>query len=296
MENNKQEDLDMISVIRGIQKLIFSFFNSIVWFTNFNIKKIFILLIFVIIGASISFGVFMTQRPYFTSHCTIAHSRFENYYCAEMITSLNFYLNEYNDNAELAKIFNISTEYSKAVKAFKYLPLIPGNTKMTSDSVTILLPFKVEIEVFDNSALDTLQKGLINYLEANDYGQLRKEVDRYTLEKSEQFISKELEQVDSLKRIIKEAVLPRYKMTGVVIGQPLDPVSVHNKALQLAEARLLINKKKLLNESFELVVGFAKKPMYANPSKYIFLGIGSLSGYLLGLLILLFGHAKKNLK
>lgn len=296
MENNKQEDLDMISVIRGIQKLIFSLFNSIVWFFEFNIKKIFGLLLFVLIGAGISFGIYMTQKPYFTSHCTIAHSRFENYYCDELITNLNSYLNEYNDNAELAKIFNISTEYAKSVKAFKYLPLIPGTTKSTSDSVAILLPFKVEIEIYDYSSLDTLQKGLINYLESNEYGQLRKEADRSAYEKSEQIIIKELEQIDSLKRIVKDAILPRYKMTGVVIGQPLDPVSVHNKAIQLAEARLLINKKKALNESFELVVGFSKKPSHSNPKKLIFLGIGGISSYLLGLLVFLFRHAKKNLK
>jgi hypothetical protein len=286
MENNKQEDLDMLYVLRSINKGIGRFFRSIVWLFEFSLKNFRTLALFIIVFVALCLGIYLLKKPYYRSQLSISHIRFENDYCYEMVESLDSYITG-NENPALAERLSISKNDAAKVQSIKYKPLNENIASRFIDSVSVLLPFKVEVEVYDNSVLDTLQKGILKYLESNRYATKIKEIEKQVLEKTEQRLEKEITEIDSLKKIVNAGIVPRSSGNGIIFGEPLDPVLIYKRGMDLYEKKTFIAKKKLLNNSFEVIIGFGKSPKRANYGKVFYIGIGLLGGYLIGLLWLL---------
>jgi hypothetical protein len=286
MENNTQEDLDLLFVLKSIKKGILNLFRGIIWLIEFSTKHILALVVFMAIAISISLGFYYLKKPYYTSALSIAHIRFDNDYCYEMITNLNSYINVNNNNKELAEKLSIGINYAKEIKDIKYKTLNNIIARRYADSMSVMLPFLVEVEVYDNEILDTLQKGILSYLEANEYATKRKLLEKESLDKIEQRMHAEIREMDSLKKIVSQSIIPRSTGNGIILGEPIDPVAVYKKAMESYEKLLMINRKQVLNNSFEITIGFAKSSKIAGLGKLWYYLIGSLVGYTIGILFL----------
>jgi len=290
MEDKKQEDLDMLYVLRSIKNGILNIFRSIIAVFEFSIKNIKTLLLFIVVFTALFLGIFFLQKPYYTSTLSISHIRVENDYCYQMITNLNGYIDN-KSNYGLAQQLGLDPRMAEKIISIKYLSLNENIAIRFTDSVSVMLPFKVKVEVYDNSILDSLQNKILNYLETNEYAQTRKELEKLSLEKTEKRIDTELVEIDSLKRLVNKGIIPRSTGIGIILGEPIDPISVYKRGMELYEKKLLISKKKQLNNSFELMVGFTKSPKTSNSGGLLYALIGILSGYVIGMLWL----AKKHL-
>lgn len=282
MQENKHEEVDLLYVIRSIKMGIQSLYNLIIWFIDFSFKKFWTLLLFVAAGGAIGGAYFLVKTPYYKSQMTISHSRLENDYCYEAIANLNSGIRESTANEELAHNLGVSYECAKKVKSISYRHLNTKIAEKYGDSVHVMLPFKVEAEVYDNSILDSLQLGILNYLESNPYATHRKNARRLNLDKTEERLDREILAVDSLKRIVDKSVVPQSSGTGIILGEPINPVLVYELALKLYRQKLDINERKAFNNSFDLVVGFPKNPV-SGKGKIFFITLGGLIGYVVGL-------------
>lgn len=287
MENNKQEDLDLIWVLKGIQKLINRFFNLIFWLIDLSIKKFFHLALFMIAGFGIGLGISLMEKPYYSSQLIVAHSRLENDYCSEMINNLNSTIIQKTDNAALSDALNISTRCARAVKSFSFVNLRRLELKEKVDSLFLLKPFKIEVEVYNNESLDTLQKALLNYLESNEYAASRKKSDEEILYKIEQKLINENKQIDSLKMLVNKGIVPQTTGNGIILGEPINPITVYKQSMELYEKQMNIKHRIAFNNSFEAVVGFSKNPMPKNNFKSLYTFWGVLIGYLIGMIYLI---------
>lgn len=287
MENNRQEDLDMLSLIGSFKKAIGAFFKGIAWLIQFSFTNIKTLFVFMIIFAGLCFGFFLTTKPYYKSELTINHIRFENDYCHTMILNLNSYLDENSNNKLLAEKLNIDINYAKEVKNIEYKSANTHIEKRYEDSVHVILPFIVEVEVYSNDLLDSLQKGILNYLEENEYATKRKEIENSNLSKVSDRIETEILEIDSLKKLVSQSVLPRSTGSGIIFGEPIDPVRVFYRGLELYEKKLTVDKNKKLNNSFEVLVGFSKNAKRSSSGKMLYIFIGLMTGYVIGLLFLI---------
>lgn len=283
MEDKRQEDLDMLYLLKSIRKGIMNLFKSIGWLLRFSLKKAFYLSIFIIAGMLALFGIYSLQTPYYSSELIISHTRFENDFCAAMIDNLNSYLNGSRNNASIASKLQLSEKEAATLKSLKYSTVNKTLTKKFADSLFVFLPFKVEVEVYDNNVLDNLQKGILNYLEANDYATKRKGIEMEALLQTEEKITAEIKEIDSLKQLINQSIVPRSTGTGIILGEPIDPVSVYRRGFELHEKQMLLRKKRELNNSFEVIVGFIKRPSPANFGILFYLLTGGVAGYVIGI-------------
>jgi hypothetical protein len=149
----------------------------------------------------------------------------------------------------------------------------------------VILPFKVEVEVDNISVLPELQKGIVNYLENNEYASKLKEIDKTSLRQIEVKLDKDLNNLDSLKRILEKSIVPQNTGNGIILGEPINPITVYDISLKLYEKKLQISNKQKMNNSFNVMVGFAESKSNGKGKVYFIL-IGILIGYFAGLLFL----------
>ena len=286
MEDKKHEDLDLIFVLKTMKNGIFGIIGGLQSILNFTLKKALGLALFAALGVTLSLGYFFVRKPYYTSEFSVSHVRFENDYCAEMLNNLNSYIHESTENTDLAEKLKIDPKTSKEVKSIAYKTLNQNIAKRFADSLSVILPFKVELEVYDNSVLPVLQTSILNYLESNEYALKIKEAEKQSLDNIEIRLNKEIKEIDSLKQIVNQSIVPRSTGNGIILGEPIDPVTVYKRSLDSYEKLMRLQMKKEFNNSFHLIVGYSKNSKPAGHGKLWYIGIGILSGYLVGLLIL----------
>jgi hypothetical protein len=181
---------------------------------------------------------------------------------------------------------------AQQIQNIEYAPLNENIEKRFADSVSVLLPFKVLVEVYELEILDTLQIAILNYFESNEFALTRKKLEHDEFNKTEERVKKEIIEIDSLKQLVSKSIVPRGTGSGIILGEPIDPVLVYRRGLELFERQLQLSKKQTLNDSFELMVGFNKSAKRADLGIELYIFLGLLFGYISALLWLV--RAKTN--
>lgn len=293
MENTKQEDLDIISLIKSVNNGINSFFQRVLWVFQFSLKHFFMLLLFVCLGIGLFTGLYFLKKPVYKSAMSLSHTRVENDYCYQMIKNLDNSIDgETND--KLAAELGLNPELAKQIISLEYFPLNENISRRFADSVRVLLPFKIVAEVYDTSVLDSLQKCLFNYLEYNDYAQKLKKLDDEALLLTQKRLANDIHSIDSLKSIVERAIIPRSQGNGIILGEPINPVDIYRESVSLFEKQIFVTKALKSNDTFEIRVGFPKFTKRSDVSPLVYGIIGIVLGYLVGFAVLLRRERKKN--
>lgn len=280
--NKSEEEINLLSIFSIVKNRFIYFLQFIKELISFSIKNIKTLLIFIILGVSISVGLFTLKKTVYISDLTISHSRLNNGECYAMINTLT----KIRDNASsndtiLAEKLGIEAKMAKEIKSISCKALNEALEKNYKDSAFVLLPFKIEVNVYSTSILDSLQKGILNYLESNEYVSKRKKINREYLDKFEERIKEEIIAIDSLKIIVDKSIIPRSNGNGIILGEPIDPVKVYQTGMELYKSQLNINEQKELNNSFEIIVGFS--PAIPASSLFLYIITGFITSLILGL-------------
>lgn len=284
MEEKKHEEVDLASVARGLKSIFIQLGRAISKLSRYTWENLEPIMLFTIVFALLFFGLAFTKPPFYNSIASFAHMRLNNDYVFQMINNLRFHLDEKNGNEKLGEVLKLDKEAAKAVKTIVYRPINVEFTRKHKDSVRVLLPFEIAVEVYDNSILDTLEGAILNYLENNPYALRRRTLDEQTLEDAERRIDHELKQIDSLKHVVSDAILPRAQGNGIILGEPVDPVRVSERATTLYELKQDLQRRRRLNNSFEVMVGFTADERIVGPRKGFYTLFGGILGYLTGLL------------
>lgn len=283
---SRHEEVDLLFVIRSIKKGIRNFTDFIGWMFSFTLKHFVVFILCVGFGLAIGYFLFTLKKPYYRSEFTTSHIRFENGYCSEMIDNLNSYVNDGGNNEGLAQVLNIDVNVANQVRCFHYKPFNERISKLYADSVSVLLPFKVEVEVYNNEILSKLQNSILNYLESNTYAQQLKEIEKKSLDLVEKRFIDEITEIDSLKQQVNKSIIPRASGSGVILGEAIEPVLIYKRAMDSYDRLMDVKKRKELNESFQLVIGFTKNNVVAGLGKKSYLAVGAIIGYFAGMLFL----------
>jgi hypothetical protein len=284
MQTNSSGEIDLLTIITSLKNKISAFFRIIGRLTSFSLKNATVLLTFVIVCGAISLGLFFSKKKVYASELVMSHTRLNNNECYLLVNALGD-LCENSNYKQLASRLNSSIKVAQQLKSISHSPLNQGLEDLRRDSSDVILPFKIGVKVFDADVLDSIQYGLWHYLETNEYALKRKSMNDVYLNKFEEKIKKELVEIDSLKQVVNESIVPRGKGQGIILGEPIDPVKVYQSSIDLYKVQLNVNQQRELNNSFEVLVGFSPALAINSIADYILYGI--LTGLLFGLLWLL---------
>lgn len=211
-------------------------------------------------------------------------------YCSILLKNLNKLKGE--KNILLAQQLKIDNEAAGDIQSISMSTM--RDTFLIDKRDSTISLFKITLTLKSIQHLDTIQWGLVNYLENTDYAIKRKEAKRKALEAMNANLNYKLQGLDSLKKIINSSIIPRSEGKGIILGEPIDPVSVYQAEVSYFREQLSIDQALATIDNIEVIQPFLKLS-HTNYPRYNWLMAWSFLSSLVvaSLVVLLFGKRTK---
>lgn len=224
---------------------------SISYLFRLAFRNIRIVVLFAIVGVGISIiNFYLIERPKYKTSLILVSNLLSDEFCGSLIETLHELSKEKN-YAMLSEKLDLPLDITMNISRIKYLKYQAAAPKDTM----IGSPFSIQVVVYDNTILDTLQASLITYLENNEYALKRKSVRNAVLL---DFSAKMEQDLADLDTIVKKASVG-------LITSGLDPIETYKKVISVHYEKFLMKEKIALLNNFEVISGFTKFKKPSSP-------------------------------
>lgn len=229
-------------------------------------------------------------RYYSTKAIFVSHT-LDATICSSILGSLSELAGKEKNVDVLSRTLNIPASSARSIYSIQAEVMTDTLYLRKYDSFPSV--FTVRLIVDDNRTIPSIQTGIQHYLENNEYAAKRKKAKINMLELQNSSYESKLKSLDSLREIVNNSVQPRSTGTGIILGEPIDPVSVY-KAQDSFYKDLLRNREKIaLSENIEVIQPFLE-PAHSNYPNFLRLLLLVLSvSLLVALLIFPFSRLGK---
>ena len=255
---NKNDEIDVTDLV----------VNSV----NSFKKNFWMIVVFVGLGIATGVAYYVMSTKVYESKMIISSKILTESYCQTLFSNANRYIVEGNVQMA-AKQLHISESTASKIVSLEVTAL----TKVQSADSKESERFLITAEVLDRAILAELQKGIITYLESNDFAKIRVEQNKAYYKQMIATVEKEIADMEDFKtRIFKGDFFQNAK--GNVM---FDPTAVNTKILELTEKKITYQNSLEIVNSVELIDGFTQFQKQARPKLSL-----SVTGGLVGGLVL----------
>jgi len=173
-------------------------------------------------------------------------------YCSILLQNLNKIKGE--NNLILARQLKINNEAASDIQSIGMSNM--RDTFLIDRKDSMLSLFKITLNLKSTRHLDTIQWGLVNYLENNEYAIKRKEAKRKSLLAMKENLNYKLQGLDSLKKIVNSSIIPRSEGKGIILGEPIDPVSIYQAEISYFREQQTIDQALATIDNIEIIQPF----------------------------------------
>ena len=257
-------------------------------FIRFNLRNQKTILLFVFTGI-ISVILFQNLKPAYYETQAICMSGISEYERIEQLEELSqraavdlinyLQINIANkDFSELSTLLGLPKDITEKVKYIEAEQLYQQDM---NEKFYALNKFEVRLTVFDNTIIDDVQEGLINYFDQNDF---IKDYHRMYINSNNRLIEEINKEIGILSQIRVEGAKNNLDLSSVNIISGKDDKTLSNQIISLAQLKEEINTNNFLLKPLFFVQDFAK----TNKTERDILLWGLVGGFisfLLGLLV-----------
>lgn len=204
-------------------------------------------------------------------------------YCVTLLDNLNE-LRRPGNIPTLAKELNISTDAAWEIKGISSVALPKDSFALEKRDSSMSL-FSITLTMQNMSKLEEIQKGLISYLENNEY--IRKRKAERTRSWQLQIAELELRRksLDSLRIIVSNSITPRSQGQGIILGEPINPVSIYQAEMGYLKERLYLESNLATIDHIEVLQPFFKLNEYNSPDYDKYLKYAFVASFLFAMLV-----------
>lgn len=243
-----------------------------------------LIVLFFILGSALGLAYFYSSKKIFENKMIISSDILTASYSRVLFETVNKHLGE-GDSKRIASAFNISEDDAKQISSLK----IENLTKADADALKETDRYLITAEVYDQSILPELQRGLISYLENNEFVKVRVEQNKTFLKEMITSTEREIKDMDNLKvRIFNGEFFQQTK--GNIM---FDPTSVNSKILELSEKKIKYQNDLQISNSVQLIEGFSSFQNPVKPKLSVSMAAGSMVGLFFVALLIAFKGIRK---
>ena len=262
-------------------------------FVSFNSRNKKTLLIFIFLGV-ISVVLFQKLKPAYYETQAICMSGISEYERLEQLEELSQraavdlinYLQINVANKDFAELSNLLDLPKEVAEKIKYVEAEQLYQQDMNEKFYALNKFEVRLTVFDNTIIDDVQEGLLNYFDQNDF---IKEYHRMYINSNNRLIEEIDQEISVLSQMRIEGAKNSLDLSSVNIISGKDDKTISNQIISLAQLKEEINTNNLLLKPLFFVQDFAK----TNKTERDILLWGFVGGFISFLLGLLFSFIKE---
>ncbi len=257
-----------------------------------NFRVLFLITILGFIAGILHY--FLSTPIYDTS--LIASSKvLTNVRIENLIRVLDKLVKEGNDN-QLAKKLNISHSLANNIKSIEAKSIINEDdlvlgdkTKERDDNV-----FEITLSTDNNKQLDSLQVGILYYLQNNDFVQKRITIQKQNLETMRERVKEEVAKLDSLRFSVNKLLAKGVGNNSTMLLT--DPASVNKDIMALYERELNINSELLLINDIQVIQDFTQFEKPVSPKLLSSVAASTASAITLGIILIIILELRRGLR
>jgi hypothetical protein len=261
MPTNDQKKNDEIDLLELLLKTIL-------------IVKSNLLSILLLFGLGVGLGIlyFYTAGKEYQNKMIISSTILTTSHTRVLFENVNRLVGEGNTKT-LASQFNVSED---VVKKLNYLS-IEGLSKVPGEEFKDSERFTITVGVSDQKIVPELQKGIIFFLENNEFAKVRVEHNRKYFKEMLAGVEREIKDLEKLKSGIADGSFFQTAKGSVMF----DPTTVNSKILELTEKKIGFENGLDLSNSVQVIEGFTEFKKESKPRFSVSLMSGVFAGLVL---------------
>ena len=231
-------------------------------FVHFNKRNKNLIFVFVLIGI-VSVILFQNLKPAYYETKAICMSGISEYERLEQLEELSqrtavdlinyLQINVSNkDYGQLSELLEISKEMAEKIKSIEAEQLYQQDM---NEKYYALNKFEISLSVFDNTIIDDVQKGLINYFNSNDF---IKQYHKMYIDGNNRLINEIDKEIDLLAEMRIIGSKNGLDLSSINIISGKEEKSISNQIISLAQFKEDINTNISLLKPLFFVQDFAK--------------------------------------
>ena len=265
----KSEEIDLISLLLKAVTTIRANFLTIV--------------VFFLVGTAVGLAYYFSARKVYENKMIISSNILTESYGKTLFENANRYVREGNVGV-LAEQFGVSEATASQLVTLTIETLAKSESEDQKESERLL----ITVEVLNPAIYPELQKGIINFLENNEFAKIRVEQRKAYFKQMLATAEAEIKDLEELKvKIFKGEFFQNSK--GAVM---LDPTNVNAMILELTEKKIGFEDGLKLANSVQVIEGFTRFQRQISPK----LSLSLVSGSLVGLMFVGFLIAFKSIQ
>jgi hypothetical protein len=246
-----------------------------------------LIVIFFVLGTALGATYFLTTKKQYESKMIISSNILTTSYAKILFDNVNGHLKD-ADYALLAKDLNINPEDVHEIAKLQ----IENLSKSDGDQLKDTERYLITARVYDQRILPALQKGLIDFLEHNEFVRIRVEQQKNSLTQMKAAVEKELDDMQQFKVEIASGKF----FSGTRGNVMFDPTTVNTKILELTQKRIDIQNSLQLINSVQLIEGFTAFKHHMTPSLKVSIVTGSILGLISVVMLIVFKSIRRLLR
>jgi len=263
----------------------FEFFDIFLKGVNIIRTNFLIILLFFFVGTALGLAYYYTTKKVYESKMVISSAILTRSYSKALIDVLNRHRREVNHKA-IMSLLNVS---EKTAKAIVYLDI---ENLSQIDDLKETDRFIITASVLDQEIFPELQRGLIHYLETNEFVRIRVEQNENYLKQMVAKMEAEIKDMEEFKQKIITGAFFESARGNVMF----DPTTVNSKILELTKEKINLQNNLALVNSVQVIEGFTLFEMPTSPRLSISLISGSFVGLFFVAILIAFKSIRRLLK
>ncbi|HYF31103.1 MAG TPA: hypothetical protein VD993_08290 [Chitinophagaceae bacterium] len=291
---NSSEEIDLLYFFRPVSN---AFRRLVDWLGDYIMlvaHNRFLFAAILLLGSIGGYCLRYVIAPSYKTHAIFISEMLPSRYCTSLLANLNE-LRRPANMPELAKTLGISQDAAWQIQGI--IPdASPKDTFALEKRDSSMSLFRVTLVLHDMRYIGEIEKGLVNYLENNDYVRRRKEARINNLMEQKTALAEKLQSLDSLRRVVNSSVVPRSQGQGIILGEPINPVSIYQAEVAYLRERLLIEERLATIDHIEVLQPFLRLHEHNHPNYERMTDYAFIASFLFGLMVIpLIGRRPKKI-
>jgi LPS O-antigen subunit length determinant protein (WzzB/FepE family) len=248
-------------------------------------KHFWLIILFFFLGTALGSAYYFSVKKVYQSKMVVSSNILTSSYSKELFENINRHRGEQNTNA-IKTLLNVS---DSTAKNFAYLEIAKLSQ---TDDLKEADRFIITADVLDKAVFPELEKGLVYYLENNEFVKIRVEQNKKYMEEMLAKVNAEIIDMERFKEKIMSGTFFENAKGNVMF----DPTTVNSKILELTKEKLNLQNSLELVNSVQVIEGFTQFERPTRPHLSISLISGSLIGLFFVGILIAFKSIRKLLK
>jgi hypothetical protein len=280
------EEIDLLYFFRPLGIAIKKVWNFGISYTTLLAHNRYLFAGILLLGSIAGYSLRFVIDPSYKTGGVFVSELLPSRYCVTLINSLNE-LRKPNNVPLLAKQLNINNDAALQIQGIT-ATVAPRDTFVLEKRDSALSSvFYVTLALKDMRYLEDIQKGLVAYLENNEYARKHKEAREANMRIQMAELDIKLKSLDSLQQLVNSSIVPRSQGQGIILGEPINPVAVYQAEISYMRERLTLQERLTTIEHIEILQPFLKLNEYNSPNYNKILNYAFVASFLFGLVVVL---------